>query len=54
MTTRHISEMIKKYTKKRYGKKNDRMVSKYTEMAQKMYYIFPIIFMFCVNILKAK
>jgi hypothetical protein len=33
MTMRHVNELIKKYTAKRYGKKNERMVTKYTEMA---------------------
>lgn len=36
MTTRDVNEMIRIYTKKRYAGKNERMVTKYTEMTHKM------------------
>ena len=32
LTQRHLVEMTKKYALKRYGKLNDRMIAKYTDM----------------------
>ena len=36
LTQRHLTDLTKKYALKRYGKTNDRMMAKYTEMTNRM------------------
>lgn len=36
LTQRNLNELTKKYALKRYGKMNERMVAKYTDMTNRM------------------